>query len=788
MGVVFLAERDDFHQQVALKLVRNGPNAEKLFQRFMKEREILATLEHPNIARLIDGGITDDAMPYLVMEYVQGITVDKYCRQKNLSIEARLDIFRKICSSVAYAHRNLVVHRDLKPSNILINSEGEPKLLDFGIAKLFSPASTKEETITHFQALTPEYASPEQLSGEKLNVSTDVYSLGVILYELLTERRPFETEGKNLAEVLKLVRETEPLRPSSMLLNPSNSKKETDSIAAENIKTWTKYLRGDLDSIILKALRKEPERRYLSVEQFSDDIQRYLEGLPITAHIDSFSYRAKKFAQRNRVTVLAAIMVLLVLVGGISATLWQARKAKREQELAVRRFENLRKISNSFVSEIHTAIVNLPGSQPAREILLKSAVEQLEILSEEDPDNAPLQDELATAYYNFSLSPSDNLNDKVRLIEKSISIYQRLLDKDPANNNYRVKLAANLIKLGDLTKVGGNVAKAFAYNQNGVSILESLVKENSNSNTFREALSKAYYNAAILLNLMGNANSSLVLTQKTINLVEENKVLNISESDSQMKIVSKLLLGANLTYLGLYDQAIKEINLALVDCELEHAKNPNDTRFNRNLWTINRRLAIVLNEKNEKEKALKHLYIALKYIEGLSNLSPKDTGNRRSTAITHLLLGQMLVSRDKLNESLTHFRRALELQENNLLIDPELTETKIDLAVTKSNLGNTLILTGEYEKGLSNLQKSLELFEELATKDSQNAQLLRDFAMASGWYGSALAKYKNQIDDARKWLQKSFNLWSEMRNKNILSYADLKHPEKITQEVNKLAR
>jgi tetratricopeptide (TPR) repeat protein len=148
----------------------------------------------------------------------------------------------------------------------------------------------------------------------------------------------------------------------------------------------------------------------------------------------------------------------------------------------------------------------------------------------------------------------------------------------------------------------------------------------------------------------------------------------------------------------------------------------------------------------------------------------------------------MLVSRDKLNESLTHFRRALELQENNLLIDPELTETKIDLAVTKSNLGNTLILTGEYEKGLSNLQKSLELFEELATKDSQNAQLLRDFAMASGWYGSALAKYKNQIDDARKWLQKSFNLWSEMRNKNILSYADLKHPEKITQEVNKLAR
>ncbi|HEY0404845.1 MAG TPA: serine/threonine-protein kinase [Pyrinomonadaceae bacterium] len=348
MGTVYLAKRADeqYQKLVALKVVRRGMDTEDILRRFRNERQILAHLDHPNIAHLLDGGTTDDGLPYLVMEHVQGTPVTKHCDQHRLPTNERLRIFRAICDAVQHAHQHLVVHRDLKPSNILITEEGTPKLLDFGIAKVLNPelsALPPESTRTELRVLTPDYASPEQARGEALTTTSDVYSLGVVLYELLTGHRPFRTLPHELTRVIC---EQEPMKPSAAIANIEvvmrGDGKQQSVITPESVGRardtqpgkLRRHLSGDLDNIILMALRKEPARRYASVTHFSEDIRRHLDGLPVVARKDTFKYRATKFVRRNRLGVAAAGVILLSLLGGIVTTAWQARAARLEKAKA----------------------------------------------------------------------------------------------------------------------------------------------------------------------------------------------------------------------------------------------------------------------------------------------------------------------------------------------------------------------------------------------------------------------------------------------------------------------
>jgi len=328
LGAVYLAARadDEYRKEVAIKLVRRGLDTDDILRRFRNERQILAQLDHPNIARLIDGGTTDEGLPYFVMEYVNGEPIGAYCDAHSLITTERLNLFRKVCAAVTYAHQNLVIHRDLKPSNILIASDGEPKLLDFGIAKLLGQdEEALAQTMTAQRVMTPEYASPEQVKGEKITTASDVYSLGVLLYELLTGRRPYRLKTRTADEIARAITDQEPARPStavaaadhppSSILNPRS-------------------LRGDLDNIVLMAMRKEPARRYSSVGQFSEDIRRHLGGLPVVARKDTVAYRTSKFVNRHRIGVIAAALILLSLLGGIVATLMQVRTAHRERAKA----------------------------------------------------------------------------------------------------------------------------------------------------------------------------------------------------------------------------------------------------------------------------------------------------------------------------------------------------------------------------------------------------------------------------------------------------------------------
>lgn len=333
MGAVWLAERADgqFYQQVAIKLLHAGSENEEVIRRFRHERQILASLDHPNIARLLDGGTTEDGRPYFVMEYIEGLPIDEYCRQHQLSVDDRLRMFRRVCAAVHYAHQNLVIHRDLKPSNIAVTEDGTPKLLDFGIAKLIQPdLSRSYDTLSGVTPMTPAYASPEQVRGEKLTTASDVYSLGVVLYELLTGRSPYRLKAQSFGELMRAVIEQEPERPSTAITRADETP-PTNPITIEPTEKLRRRLSGDIDSIVLMALRKEAPARYGSVEQFSEDLRRYLEGLPTVARRGTLGYRAAKYIRRNKVSVAAAALILVSLLGGIGATLRQARIAKAAQ-------------------------------------------------------------------------------------------------------------------------------------------------------------------------------------------------------------------------------------------------------------------------------------------------------------------------------------------------------------------------------------------------------------------------------------------------------------------------
>ena len=331
MGTVYRAERSDqqFRQSVAIKLVRTGPGTnQELFSRFRTERQILANINHPNIARLLDGGITDRGLPYLVMEYVEGTTLDRYIATHQMSVFGRLELFRLICGAIQHAHQNLIVHRDLKPGNIMVTTDGIPKLLDFGIAKLLTPDATLNgdfDTVIHTRLaerlMTPEYASPEQIRGEVITTATDIYGLGVLLYELLTGTRPFVIANLSPAEIERLICGTQPRPPSTLGLQAPDG-------------STTTRKQTDLDRIVLKALHKFPDRRYLSAAEMSADIERFLNGFPVIARPDSFRYRSRKFIGRHSLAVAAALAFVAIVVGLSANLAIQAKRARHEAQSA----------------------------------------------------------------------------------------------------------------------------------------------------------------------------------------------------------------------------------------------------------------------------------------------------------------------------------------------------------------------------------------------------------------------------------------------------------------------
>ena len=455
MGVVYLADRDDFQHRVALKLIRNGVDSSQINRRFRIERDVLASLNHPNIARLLDGGTTDDGMPFLAMEYVEGKRIDKYCSEHNLGIDEILTLFRKVCSAVEYAHRNLTVHRDIKPSNILVTDGGEPKLLDFGIAKILeSDRTLNDDTATGARLLTPEYASPEQIIGDNISTASDVYSLGVLLYELLTGRRPFNLKDRNALEMIEAVCSTDPPPPSSwrdaeFLANLTGQ--DGVQTSATGRQFTLSELRGDLDNIILTALRKDPDCRYSSVEQFSEDIRRYLEGLPVIARAATLRYRAGKFVRRHRAPVAFAAIAIIGLIIGTGTATWQAVVARNERMRAEQRFNEVRDLANTLISGWDADLQDEPITPAIRGRLADLSSEYLEALSKESDDPELLKETVKAQIalgQNYAYFLIDREKAKQSLV-KAEQLARRLAERDPQDVAVNALLALSLAKYNE---------------------------------------------------------------------------------------------------------------------------------------------------------------------------------------------------------------------------------------------------------------------------------------------------------------------------------------------------
>lgn len=494
MGAVYLAVRADgaFEQTVALKLVKRGMDTDEILRRFRHERQILASLQHPNIAQLHDGGVAPDGRPYLVMEYVEGTPLHRFCDAHTLPVDKRLRLFEAVCEAVHYAHQNLVVHRDLKPSNILVTEQGQVKLLDFGIAKLLSEDAVGL-TQTGARLLTPQYASPEQMTGDAVTTATDVYALGVILYELLTGHRPFEHRQATASTPTA----AGPERPSTAILHPTERQHAdgtTETItpeAASAARATTppglqRRLRGDLDTIILKALRPEPERRYVSADAFLDDIKRHLAGLPVAARPASLGYRASKFIQRHRVGVAMAGLMVALLVGFVlvyTVRITQERNmARQERDKA----EEVAAFLEALFDASNPLAPNRLDTLQVRDFLHQGAEQARQELDDQPLLQAQMFTVIGRVYGRMGLD-----DEAVPFLEEALAIRQNLLDPDHPD------VAETQTELGDVLFDLGEYAQAESLFHASLRIRRAAYGEH-------EAVAEALTNHAMALQALGD--------------------------------------------------------------------------------------------------------------------------------------------------------------------------------------------------------------------------------------------------------------------------------------------
>ena len=782
MGTVYKAVRDDaaFEKYAAIKVIKRGMDTDFIVQRFRNERQILANLEHPNIARLLDGGATEDGLPYLVMEYVEGQPIDQYAEERGLTIPERLRLFRTVCAAVQYAHQNLVVHRDLKPSNILVTREGDPKLLDFGIAKLVSPEGSRaEQTVTMMRFLTPEYASPEQIRGEPITTVSDIYSLGVLLYRLLTGQRPYRPKGENPDELARAICTETAERPSTAVTRGG-----AELVTPEMAKA-RKRLSGDLDNIVLMAMRKEPERRYASVEQFSEDIRRDLEGLPVIAHRDTFGYRTAKFVRRHRMGVAAAALIGVSLVAGIVGIAWEAHVAQLQRARAEKRFADVRKIANTFLFEIHDSIENVPGTLAARQLILKRALEYLDDLEREAGDNLGLKSELADAYEKVGTFTWD-VNARLEIHRKELALTESMVKAEPSNKKYREQLAESYISVGDSLKDRNDLKGAAESYLQAKTVMERLQADDPENMEYQQRVVDAAERIGITRGRMGQIDQALAShfqSQKLLEGLLARDAVNIDHRRGLMN--NRLFIERLQVEKGDYRAALENCRIARETAEALYASDPRNTMYQRDLWISDSRIGVVLLKQGNAEGALDRFEKALARIERLSSADPGDKGHRRGMAVNYMNAGEALVALDWLGEAQRYYDKAIATSMALLAADPEKGETRVDLAVMHTRLGTLFLKKRDWARASGSLNKARNFYEASSKIDPNDAAAARGRAELYALIGELDARV-NRPAEARQFYQRSLDILVAQRASNSLAAADAGKPAEIEQALAKL--
>ncbi|HYJ91451.1 MAG TPA: serine/threonine-protein kinase [Pyrinomonadaceae bacterium] len=703
MGTVYLARRADgeFTQDVALKIVRQTLLDDELERRFKRERQILADLSHPNIGRLFDGGVTEAGEPFLVMEFVKGWPLIEYADKRELTVVARLQLFLKTCRAVSFAHQNLIVHRDIKPSNILVDESGEPKLLDFGLAKVFDEAIPEaERTQTLFQALTPAYASPEQLRGINVTTASDIYSLGIVLYELLTGKRPYEFKSNSFDEILRIVSSREPTKPSSVVSRRLHSRSGPDGKMAYN------RLKGDLDNIVLMALRKEPERRYKSVDQFAEDIERFLKKLPVIARDDTFAYRTSKFVQRNAVGVIAGSLVAVATVAGAVLSRKQARRANKERERAEGRFNDLRQLSHSLMFEIHDSVQDLPGSTETRQLIVSRALRYLDSLAKEATNDFSLQRELAIAYKkvgDIQGNPySANLGDIEGAMHTYLhakDIYETLIHSDPRNTELGRDLAALYDRIGEIKLHASDTKGGFAAFQASLAVRHQLIEDNSNDPVLHREFAVSFMKLGEASQKLGDIAKALHFERKALSIFEE-----LLERES------------------------------------------NNLKFKRDVMLTLSKIGYMLFISDDLPRALDSYRQSFSIAESLATAQPENALALRDLSIGYNNIGRVLLKENDAREAEDAFKRSLAIAEALANIDPKNELARSDVAYVLAKLGAAQTESGKYEDALHNLAKALEINQALYQANPKHAFTLAEIGDCHHAIGEAFEKMKRQAD------------------------------------------
>jgi len=757
MGAVYLAARadDQFKKRVALKILRADINAQEVLSRFRHERQILASFDHPNIAGLLDGGSTPNGEPYFVMDYVEGTPIDQYCDSHGLTVAERITLFRQVCSAVQYVHQNLIVHRDLKPSNILVTSEGVPKLLDFGIAKILKPetmATMVNATRAEDRVMTPAYASPEQVRGEPITTASDIYSLGVVLFELFTGRRPYRMKSNTAHELARVICDEEPDKPSTAIVKTDRGTPQQAARVEELSRKRStepdrleRGLKGDLDNILLKAMRKEPQRRYASVEQFSEDLHRHLANLPVSAHEDSFRYRTEKFVRRNVVAVAAGTVAVLSLLAALIVTTIAFRQARNERALAESRFEDVRKLAHTFIFDVHDAIQNLTGSTPARSLIVKTGTEYLDRLATAPMSNSALKDslqrELAEGYVKIGDVEGNPFVSNLGDIAKALESYRKALVLANAQLQARPKDIEALHevgrvheKLGSVLPFAGKGPEALNEATEAVRLYSQVLAATPDDVQAKIDLSRGYEAQG---DVAGGAQAISLGRKKDAAVAYQHGLEILPDVPPNHKLAGRITRGRIVLEMKLADLAAYENpSAALIKYKELYATAQALSRANPT-DDYQRALAAILLDKvanaqhllGDAKGALESYRAGIAPAEEALRADPTNGKAQYNLMVGYKNLGDVYYDQVKnMPEALKCFRRAAELMESLIQSDPKNVVNRQRLAEVISYVASCEWFTGKPEEARRDARRSLEIAKALADLPDANHDQIYNYA------------------------------------------------------------
>ena len=786
MGTVFLARRADgqYQHDVALKMIRRTVDASGLESRFRRERQILASLAHANIARLLDGGVTADGEPFLVMEYVAGEPLLAYAARQRLDAPARVALFLQVCRAVAYAHGRLVVHRDIKPSNVLVTAEGEPKLVDFGLAKILDDtlAGDDGQTQAAFRAFTPSYASPEQILGHDVSTATDVYALGVVLYELLAGAPPFDFSRSTMADILRVIETAEPARPSDAARRPA------PSAASALAPCPPAELAGDLDNIVLTAIRRAPEGRYESVAALAADLERYLGGLPVLARPQTWRYRAGKFVRRHAVGVAASVLVGVALIATLVFALWQADVARAERDRAARRFDDVRRLSNALLFDIGPKVERLPGATDAREALLGRAVDYLDRLAAESADDLTLVTELAAAYEKVGDLQGNPTNPNLVELDGAIASYRkaralrervrdaagadrRPLDAEVALAENRRVLGTILAQANDFEAAAGELAaalaayEALAARQPADPLLMRAVARTRHdvgrnfTNTKRYAAALPHFAGAIAA--AGRLHAARPGDLDTLALLADTHAQH----------------GLALSWEGRQPEAEAEMDRAAALYEPAAREHPDNVALTAGLWSTYWLTSSVYEEQDD---ARSHDYAmkALDVARGVLARDPANTRARQQLAKALSRAGQTSTNTSRhaeavryLVESTAALRAITQREVRNGRLSSELA-----LALTR--LAEARLRLGETDRALADAVEAAGIYREVTEAAAGDKRSARNLVLTRELIGD-IHRSRQASREARASYGEAVALLEKLRDENALAAVDVAYLEKL---------